>query len=77
MFLCIALTSNMEFQVKVECVKDKWITFMVLSGLVSAAECHFKDLVEDITSCCKTLNYLNAILATTLPLENLRGVVLN
>ena len=33
MFLRIALTSNMEFQVKVECVKDKWITFMVLSGL--------------------------------------------
>ena len=36
-FFCIATTSNMEFQVKVEHVKDKWITFVVLSLLVSAA----------------------------------------
>ena len=47
-FFRIAATSN----------KDKWIT-MVSSRLVSAAEYRFKDLSEDITSRCTTLNYLN------------------
>ena len=47
----------MEFQAAVEYVKDKLITFMVSSRLISAAEYHFKDLVEDITSRCTTLNY--------------------
>ena len=55
----VAPTSKMKFQVKVEYVKDKWMTFMVSSRLVSSAEYHFKDLVEDITSRCTTLNYLN------------------
>ena len=32
---------------------------MVSSRLVSAAEYRFKDLVEDITSRCTKLNYLN------------------
>ena len=36
-----------------------WITFMVSSRLVGASECCFKDLSEDITSRCMTLNYLN------------------
>ena len=54
----IAPTSKMKFQVKVEYVKDKWMTFTVSSRLVSSAEYHFKDLVEDITSRCTTLNYL-------------------
>ena len=49
----------MEFQVKVEYVKDKWITFLVSSRLVSASEYSFKDLVKDLTSRCTTLNYLN------------------
>ena len=45
----------------VEYVKDKWITFMVSSRLVSAAEYRFRFQVsEDITSRCMTLmNYLN------------------
>lgn len=30
-----------------------------LNGLISAAEYHFKDVVEDITSLFTTLNYLN------------------
>ena len=46
----------MEFQVKVEHVKHKWITFVVSIRLVSAAEYRFKDLVRDITSRCTTLN---------------------
>ena len=54
-FLHIAPTLNMEFQIKVEYVKEKWITFMVSSSLASAAECRFKDLVDNITSCCTTL----------------------
>ena len=37
----------MEFQVKVEYVKDKWIAFMVSSCLVSAAGYGFKYLIED------------------------------
>ena len=37
-FFRIAPTSNMEFQVKVEYMKDEWITFMVSSRLVSADE---------------------------------------
>ena len=32
---------------------------MVSSHLVGASECRFKDLSEDITSRCMTLNYLN------------------
>ena len=43
----------MEFQLKAEYVKDKWLV------LVSAAWYRAKDLVEDITSRCTTLNYLN------------------
>lgn len=51
--------SNIKFQaIKVKYVKYKWMS-MVWSHLVSAAEYRFKDLVEDITSCCMTLNYLN------------------
>ena len=46
----------MEFQVKVEYVKDRWITFMVSSRLVSAAKYRFKNLVEDITSRSTILN---------------------
>ena len=49
----------MEFQVKVEYVKGKRKIFMVSSRLLSAAEYRFKDLVEDITSRCTKLNYLN------------------
>ena len=49
----------MEFQVKVEYVKGKRKIFMVSSRLASAAEYRFKDLVEDITSRCTKLNYLN------------------
>ena len=50
MFFCIAF---------VDYVKDKWKTFMVSSYLAIAAEYCFTDLVEDITSCCMILNYLN------------------
>ena len=65
MFFPIAPTSNMEFQVKVEYVKDKWITFIVsLSHLASATEYHSKDLVEDVKSCCTTLHYLNEMTIT-------------
>ena len=60
-FFHIAPSSNMEFQVKVEYAKDKWITFMVSSHLVSATEYRFIDLVEDITSRCMTLNYLTVM----------------
>ena len=60
----------MEFQVKVEYVRDKWITFMVSSCLVSAAVYHFKDLVEDITSRCMTLNYLNEMTIRLCYLDN-------
>ena len=58
-FFRIAPISNMEFQVKVDYVKGKRKIFMVSSRLVSAAEYRFKDLVEDITSSCTKLNYLN------------------
>ena len=50
---------QLQFQVKVEYMKDKRKIFMVSSRLVSAAEYRFKDLVEDITSRCTKLNYLN------------------
>ena len=53
-YFFVAPTSNMEFQVKVEYTKDKRITFMVSSRLVTAARHRFKD---DITSRCATLNY--------------------
>ena len=43
--LFIIVADNIaEFQAEVEYVKDKWITFMVWSRLVSAAEYHFKDI---------------------------------
>ena len=53
------LPSVSRFKIGVRDVRDEWITFMVSSCLVSAAEYRFKDFAEDITSRCTTLNYLN------------------
>ena len=44
LFLRIAPKSNMEFQVKVEQVKDKWITFIVSSEYPRFRKYSFEDI---------------------------------
>ena len=59
-------SSNIKHGVlRVEYVKDKWITFMVLSCLASASEHHFsRDLAEHISR-FTTLNYLKSMKLTS------------